>query len=154
MSSAAPRSHPLPSALLGLLLGCAPPALPELGSDQGPSIGIVFPQSRSDITICPNFVVSVDIDGIEMVDFHDHADNVSGEGHWHLYIGDTYQNAFSDPWAEASVPEGVTGPVIIRARLAENDHTESDIEAAAEIVVGETDCVGGGNPAPPGDTAY
>jgi hypothetical protein len=48
------------------------------------------------------------------------------------------------------VPEGTEGNVIIRARLSANDHTETDIEAAAEIVVGETDCVGGGAAATPG----
>jgi hypothetical protein len=138
-------------ASLFALGACAPPALSGADSAAGgPQIEIVFPQSRQDITICPNFVVAVNIEGLDVVDFTENETNATGQGHWHLYIGDAYQNAFSDPWAQASVPEGTEGNVIIRARISANDHTETDLEAAAEIVVGKTDCVGGGAAATPG----
>lgn len=127
-------------------VACAPPPLlaDTGGPDDEPSIQILFPETRTDINVCPSFIVVVAIGGVDVVDFTDMPENQAGTGHWHLYVNNEYKAATASSWYAWDMGAGAEGPVIINAVLAENDHTEIDVSATAEFVVDEADCVGGG----------
>lgn len=125
--------------------GCAPPPL----IDEKPGIDILFPQSRQDITICPDLVVVVDVSSFPLG-----VPDENGPGHWHLKdASGAFLQAASDPWMAYSL-----GPdhdfetprlTALSVALAEFDHNElntaeyPDAVAAVEFYVGATeDCVG------------
>ncbi len=116
-----------------------------------PEIRILFPETTKDVTICPEFIVVVDIQNFEVVDYSDQPPAREGEGHWHLYVGSTYAGASSASWREAELIQSDTGPAIIRAVLADNEHNDLDeYQATAEFLIAGTsdakDCVGGSVP--------
>lgn len=119
-----------------------------------PTMSIIFPQTREDVVICPNFVIVVDIDGLELVDYRSQPKHVEGQGHWHLYDGGDYLGAFVEPWGVVSLEnDGGLDHHSLTASLSQNDHTAMGIEATVEIVVGPEGCIGGDpDPADEGDT--
>ncbi|MEL6344796.1 MAG: hypothetical protein AAFV53_16885 [Myxococcota bacterium] len=134
-------------SLLWMMLGCQPPPGGE------PSVTFVFPQSRDDIVVCPQFVVSVDIDNFSVVDVDPALEDEAGEGHWHL-AGDGIYEVVTDSFIELDLQgDFSTDPVLtsITAHLAFHNHNElntaefPDALATAEFLVADTtDCVGDG----------
>jgi hypothetical protein len=130
------------ATLVSLGAACAPPPLPE-GS--GTSIDILFPEARTDITVCPNFVMVVDIQNLELTDPEATGGNEEGEGHWHLKIQGEHVGSVYQLWAPVSLGDDTSGPMILTAALADNEHNEVGIDATTEIIVSsEEGCVGGG----------
>ena len=139
--------------MMWLALGCAPPTKTE----GLPSVSFIFPQSRTDVVVCPDFLVSVDIDDWEVVMYEDgqEAEEAARTGHWHLRdASGEYLAIASESWVPISLEDDFSTPelVVITAHLANHDHNEldpreyPDSEATAEFMVGDTeDCVGGGN---------
>jgi hypothetical protein len=119
------------------------------GSDGGtvavePSVRILFPQTRDDVTICPEFVMVVDVEGMELVDYRETPEHVEGQGHWHLFDSGDYVAAYVDDWALISLDnDGAVESHILTVELAQNDHTEIGVSATTEILVGPKDCIGG-----------
>ena len=123
-----------------LLAGCAAPPLP-VGD---PSAFVLFPQTRTDVTICPTFTMVVDINEFTLVP----RDGLpaDGAGHWHAFVGGTYLGSVYERWATFTIdPTAFAGGnVIARVELAEVDHDQIGVSATAEFVVGATpDCIGG-----------
>ncbi|MCB9779233.1 MAG: hypothetical protein H6742_11770 [Alphaproteobacteria bacterium] len=155
--------RPLPAAfLLSLPLlcaACAPPPLPggDTGSsgsgDNGePSVRIVFPFTSSSVTICPEFVMVLDIDNFDVVDFNGTTDVPADEGHWHLFDGSDYLTNFVEEWGLVQLDHEGAGaePHILTVQLALNDHSLLDYESTIEIEVDNTeDCLGGDHGPPP-----
>ncbi|MCK6501866.1 hypothetical protein L6R53_00435 [Myxococcota bacterium] len=119
------------------------------GTDGGtgvaePTVRILFPQTRDDVVICPEFVIVVDVEGMELVDFRENPDNVEGQGHWHLFDSGDYLAAYVDDWGLVTLEnDGSVESHILTVELAQNDHTELGISATTEILVGPDDCIGG-----------
>lgn len=136
-----------------LILGCAPPPLD--GADL-PSVSFVFPESRTDVVVCPNFMVTVDVDNWDIVIYEQgqESQQESRIGHWHLLDAGEDPIAFvTERWVQVSLDGDFSEPTptVLKARLANNDHTElnlsdfPDATATAEFLVGDVeDCVGGG----------
>jgi hypothetical protein len=130
------------AALVSLGAACAPPPLPEGSATR---IDILFPEARTDITVCPDFVMVVDIQNLQVIDPETTAGNVDGQGHWHLKIQGEYVGFVNQLWTPVSLGDEANGPVILTAALADNEHNEIGIDATTEIIVSsEEGCIGGG----------
>jgi hypothetical protein len=133
--------------------GCAPP---PLSGDVLPSISFIFPQSRTDITVCPSFLASVDVRNWSIVPYEEGQTGEESErlGHWHLRdSGGDYLAIATEQWTPITLSGDFTVPTlaVITAHLANHDHNElntvtyPDSTATAEFMVGDTaDCIGGG----------
>lgn len=134
-----------------LLVACAPP---PLDASMLPSIEFVFPESRNDIVICPDFVVTVDIDNWDVQPYRDDqtAEEELRRGHWHLRdeLGE-YISISVETWVEVNLEGDFETPelTVFTAHISNHDHNElnpllyPNSVATAEFLVGNTaDCVG------------
>lgn len=89
----------LSSCVLGLaLLGaCAPPDY-EVEVDQQPVISVIFPSTDTDAVYCSSFMVTVDIDNLDVFYPADEEPLVEGEGHWHLVLPNSQVRAIGTPY--------------------------------------------------------
>ena len=105
---------------------------------------MLFPETRSDVTICPTFTMVVDVDNFALVGLD--APSSGDAGHWHAFVGETYLGSVYQAWSTFTIDPTAfaDGNVIARVELAEVDHDQIGVSATTEFVVGATpDCVGG-----------
>jgi len=134
---------------VGLLWGCAPPALDP--SDTGaaqPSIEIRFPSSSETLHYCSTMIVVVDVLGFQLEPDALGDDAEAGHGHWHLLDGGVYVDSTGDPWTAVQGDLALAdGRHFLTAELVNNDHQPLEPAVTSNLVefdvVEEVDCVGG-----------
>jgi hypothetical protein len=155
MLSPPTRTRALPwwAAVPLALVACAPPPLPEDGTDL-PSIRFVFPQSELDGVVCPDFLAAVSIENFEVVPPDGGAAPVDGMGHWHL--DDPIDNEYyplEEPFVDLTARmDGESSRAYqLTASLVNINHSPLDqgefpaSVATVEFTVADVpDCVGGG----------
>ena len=114
---------------LALLAGaCAPP-------DPIRSIDILFPTPDTDVIpldedgILRTLVV-VDIEGFTVLEEGTADPDSTTEGHWHIYVNDTYRGAVSDGFTTEVEETGITDgqPISITVSLATDRHQDIEDE--------------------------
>ena len=136
------------------LLACAPPPLPEDSGGAGaasgdPQVSWIFPENGL-TDVCPVFVLAVDVENFEVVDFQENTEFIEGQGHLHFIDGITGDYITSlTPWAEweADLNDQESRSYKMDVELVYNNHsplTEANSLATVEFTVRDSeDCIGG-----------